>query len=131
MNILDENIIEGQVELLKRWRIGVHQIGADLSRKGIQDDEIIPLLLTLRQPTFFTRDLGFHNRKLCHQRYCIVAMAIDRYEVATFVRRFLRHPQLDTQAKRMGSIIRISSRGLQIWRLRTQEELFLHWPPNR
>jgi hypothetical protein len=46
MNILDENINESQRQLLRSWRIRVRQIGVDSSRKGIQDDEIIPFLLT-------------------------------------------------------------------------------------
>jgi hypothetical protein len=29
----------------------------------MKDDEIIPLLHSLRRPTFFTRDLGFYERK--------------------------------------------------------------------
>jgi len=48
MNILDENINESQRQLLRSWRIRVRQIGVDVSHKGIQDDEIIPFLLTLR-----------------------------------------------------------------------------------
>lgn len=129
MNILDENIIESQYQLLKRWRISVRQIGQEISRKGIQDDEIIPFLLTLRRPTFFTRDLGFFERKLCHRRYCLVIMAVDKSESAIFVRRLLRHPEFNTQAKRMGTVLRISSRGLQVWRLNAEQEEALDWSP--
>ena len=66
MNVLDENILESQRQSLRGWRIAVRQIGHELGRKGMQDEEIIPFLLTLRQPTFFTRDLGFYSRQLCH-----------------------------------------------------------------
>lgn len=38
MNILDENIIESQWQLIRRWRIPVRQIGEDIARKGIKDD---------------------------------------------------------------------------------------------
>ena len=72
MNILDENITESQRQLLRSWRIRVRQIGVDVSRKGIQDDEILPFLLTRRRPTFFTRDMGFYTRTFCHARYCLV-----------------------------------------------------------
>ena len=104
MNILDENIPRNQRELLKSWRISIRQIGYDVGRKGIQDDEIIPLLHQMRRPTFFTRDSDFFDRRLCHQRYCLVYMDVNKYEASLFVRRILRHPELDTQAKRMGLV---------------------------
>jgi hypothetical protein len=59
MNILDENIITSQRQRLRSCRIPVRQIGHDIARKGLQDEEILPFLHQLRQPTFFTRDLGF------------------------------------------------------------------------
>jgi len=128
VNILDENIPRNQRELLINWRISIRQIGYDAGRKGIQDEEIIPLLHQLRRPTFFTRDSDFFDRKLCHQRYCLVYMDVDKYEASFFVRRVLRHPEFDTQAKRMGAVIRVSSRGLSLYRLRTGELTSLDWP---
>ncbi len=127
MNILDENIPRNQRELLISWRVPIRQIGYDAGRKGIQDDEIIPLLHQLRRPTFFTRDSDFFDRRLCHQRYCLVHLDIDKYEVALFIRRVLRNPDLDTQAKRMGAIIRVSHRGLAMYRDRTGKLTFLDW----
>jgi len=106
MNVLDENIREDQRALLQRWGIPVHQIGADIGRKGMQDEEIIPFLHTLREATFFTRDLGFNDRKLCHPNYCLVCLAVGKDEVAVFVRRILQHPQIDSKAKRMGTVIK-------------------------
>jgi hypothetical protein len=35
-------------------------------------EEIIPLLHSLRQPTFFTRDRGFYRPGLLHSAYCLV-----------------------------------------------------------
>lgn len=127
MNILDENIIDSQSQLLKSWRIRIRQIGVDISRKGIKDDEIIPFLLAQRHPTFFTRDLGFYNFRLCHARYSIVCLAVGQYEVARFIRRFLRYPHFNTQRKRMGKVIRVSSSGLQYWQLHGERELSLLW----
>lgn len=128
MNILDENIPRNQRELLISWRVSIRQIGYDTGRKGIQDDEIIPLLHQLRRPTFFTRDSDFFDRSLCHQRYCLVFMDVDKYEAALFVRRVLRHPELDTQAKRMGAVIRVSHRGLSMYRKQTGQLASLDWP---
>jgi hypothetical protein len=114
MNLLDENIREDQRGLLQRWGIPVHQIGVDVGRKGMQDEEIIPFLRTLRDTTFFTRDLGFSDPKLCHPQYCLVCLAVGKDEVAVFVRRVLRHPEVDTKAKRMGAVIRVSHAGFAV-----------------
>jgi hypothetical protein len=127
VNILDENILKDQRQLLRSWRIQARQIGHDIGRKGLQDEEIIRLLLRLRRPTLFTRDLGFYDRHLCHTRYCVACLAVDKYEAAIFLRRVLSHRALNTQAKRMGTVIRATHRGLSVWRLRTEEELFLAW----
>lgn len=127
MNILDENIIESQWQLLRRWRIPVRQIGEDIARKGIKDEEILPFLHQLPRPTFFTRDLGFYAREMCHRRYCVVCLVVAPSEVAMFVRRVLRHHALNTRAKRMGTVVRASRRGLALWRLHTQAEEFLPW----
>ncbi len=59
MNISDENIIASQRQRVRHWRIPVRQIGVDIARKGLQDEEILPFLRQLRRPTFFTRDRGF------------------------------------------------------------------------
>jgi hypothetical protein len=78
MNILDENILNDQRQLLKMWRIMAYQIGDDIGRKGMQDEEIIPLLHQLNRPTFFTRDSDFYHRPLCHSRYCLVYLDVGR-----------------------------------------------------
>jgi hypothetical protein len=127
LNLLDENILKDQRELLHSWRIPVHQIGHDAGRKGMKDDEIIPLLQQLTRPTFFTRDFGFYNRKLCHARYCIVYTAVDRSEVAVFMRRLLRHPDLKAEADRLGKVMRLSSAGISIWQLHAEAETLLDW----
>ncbi len=69
MNVLDENIPANQRELLIGRRVRVRQIGLDIGRSGMLDAEIVPLLLQLRRPTFFTRDEDFFDRRLCHAKY--------------------------------------------------------------
>jgi hypothetical protein len=120
--------VQFNIVKLKSWRISVRHIGYDIVRKGIQDDEIIPLLCRLRYPTFFTLDFGFYQRGLCHKRYCLVCMDIYEDEAASFVRRLLRHPEFDMQAKRMGAVIRISRKGLGVWRLHAEKEMQFDWP---
>jgi hypothetical protein len=128
MIVLDENIPEDQRLLLRSWRIRAYQVGRDVGRAGIKDEQIIPLLLTLRRPTFFTRDLGFFDAKLSHASYGIVCLAVGADEVASAVRRFIRHPSFDTQAKRLGQVLRVSQVGIRKFQLGDREEL-VTWEP--
>ena len=127
MNILDENIPQDQRERLRSWRIPIHQIGHDVGRKGMKDSEIIPCLFQRRQPTFFTRDQDFCDHDLCHTRYCLVFLDVEKDEAAVFVRRLLRHPECDTKTKRMGAVIRVSHAGLSLWRLNGEREVHFDW----
>lgn len=127
MNVLDENILEDQRQLLLDWRVPIRQIGYEVGRKGMKDDEIIPFLLSLSRPTFFTLDMGFYRRGLCHARYSLVCLDVRHHEAATFVRRLLRHREFDTQVKRMGTVIRVSSVKLAVWRLHAEQETSFGW----
>jgi len=127
MNILDENIPEDQRRLVQAWGIPIRQIGCDIGRKGMEDKEIISFLQQMRGSTFFTRDQGLCQRGLCHVRYCLGYLGIEKDEIATFVRRLLHHPELNTKAKRMGAVIRVSHTGLAIWRRHAEEETRLSW----
>ena len=127
MNILDESIPYDQWRLLRDWRVPIRHIVFDMGHEGMQDDAIIPFLLTLRRPTFFTLDFDFYKRRLCHARYCLVCLDVGQDEAATFVRRFLRHAEFDTEAKRMGTVISVSHIGLSVWRLHAEKESKLSW----
>jgi hypothetical protein len=123
VNILDENIIDSQRQLLRRWRIAIRHIGYDVGRQGMKDQEILSFLHRLRRPTFFTRDEDFYARRLCHARYCLVYLAVAKDEVALFVRRLLRHRECETVAKRIGAVIRVSHVGLSVWYLHAEQEI--------
>jgi hypothetical protein len=127
VNLLDENIIDNQRRQLNSWRIPVRQLGYEIGRKGMKDREIIPFLHQLNQPTFFTRDDDFYQPKLCHAGYCLVYLDVRKEEVATFVRRVLRHRSFKTKAKRMGKVIRASHVGLSVWHLHTEKEEHHDW----
>lgn len=127
MNVLDENVSDDQRQLLRDWGISVRQIGLDLGHKGLSDDAIIPLLRDLPRPTFFTRDGGFYRRSLTHQSYCVAHLEVRRSEVAAFVRRFLRHPDFSTFARRRATAIRVSHTGLHALRLRAEIEEVFSW----
>jgi hypothetical protein len=125
--ILDENILDSQRLLLQTARIPARQIGVDIGRKGLKDDEIIVLLRRQHNATFFTRDAGFYQANLRHRAYGLVVLAVGQNEAAAFIRRFLRHTNFDTQAKRTGRVIRLSHAGLTFWRLRSQSEIRSLW----
>lgn len=127
MIVLDENILDGQRVLLESSHLSPRQIGFNLGSKGLKDEEIIPLLRRMRNPTFFTRDAGFYRPALRHRAYCLVVTCVGQNEVAAFIRRFLHHPDFNTQAKRMGRVVRLSHAGLSAWRLRSQVEVHAVW----
>jgi hypothetical protein len=125
--ILDENVIDDQRELLRSWGIAVRQIGVNVGTSGMLDDAIIPLLGELPRPTFFTRDLGFDRRSLCHQSYCLVCLAVGKQEVAASIRRYLRHPRVSTFAQRRGTVSRVSHTGIHVWRTRPPIDEMIPW----
>ena len=127
MNILDENISKSQRQLLESWRISIKQIGINTGRSGMKDDEIISFLQGLRRPTFFTRDDGFFKPQLCHARYSLIFLDVEKIEAAIFIRRLLKHSEFKTQAKRMSNVIRVSHAGLTCWRLHVREEIHFKW----
>ncbi len=127
MNVLDENILKDQRDLLLQLGVPIRQIGYEVGRKGMKDDEIIPFLLKFRRPTFFTLDFGFYKRQLCHGRYCLVYLDVGQQEAAKFIRRLLRYKAFNTQAKRMGTVIRVSPAGLSAWHQGGEKEATFEW----
>jgi hypothetical protein len=113
--------------LLRNWRVPLRQIGYDAGWKGMQDEEIISFLLGLRRSTLFTLDRDFYQRGLCHARYSLIYLDVKQSEAAIFVRRVLRHRDLDTQAKRMGTVVRASHTRVAVWRLHADREVHLGW----
>ncbi|MEK7993389.1 MAG: hypothetical protein AAB403_06245 [Planctomycetota bacterium] len=131
MIILDENILDGQRLLLEGLGIAVRQVGLDVGRRGLKDEDIIVLLRHLRQPTLLSRDLGFYTPALRNQHYAIVVAAVGQYKMAGFARRFLRHPLFDTHAKRAGKVVRLAPAGISFWELRRQREILVGWESHR
>jgi len=127
MNLLDENIGEDQRDLLLEWGVKIRQIGYEAGRAGMSDQEILTLLHRLKRTTLFTRDEDFADSRLCHPAYGIVFLYVRPNDAATYIRRVLRHPELNTQAKRMGAYVRASDTGLRVWR-RNEPEQALPWP---
>ena len=128
MNILDENIVSSTRRWLDARRIHFRQIGMELGRAGMKDrDEIIPLLHSLRNPTFFTRDRDFYKSELCSPQYCIVFLDVAFDEAAEFIRRLLRHKNLRSHHQRMGWVVRAHRNGLSYWRMNSKKQRNLPW----
>jgi hypothetical protein len=128
VNVLDENIVATQRQLLDSWRIRSRSIGGEIGRAGMKDrGEIIPLLHSLRRPTFFTRDHDFYKYDLCHRRYCLVFLDVAFDEAAEFIRRFLRHSAFRTQANRMGRVVRVYHTGVSYWQAHNKKAHVLNW----
>ena len=127
MNIVDENVPDAECALLAKKRIRVQKIGKGVGRGGMDDDEIIPLLHQLDRPTFFTLDADFFRRQLAHEGYCLVHLEVSDDMVAEYVRRVLRHPSIDTKAKRMGLVIRAEPNGISILRVNARKQEHLGW----
>jgi hypothetical protein len=116
LNLLDENFPEDQRPLLREWHIPIRQIGRDISHLGAKDSEIIPLMHQHRRVTFFTQDRDFFKRNLVHPAYCLVLLDIRADDNAWFVRRFLRHPDFKSEAKRMGIVARVHYARIDFWK---------------
>jgi len=127
MNILDENIPSDERRLLQKWGIPSRQIGIDIGRAGMIDEQIIPFLLQLHRPTFFTRDVDFYQRQLCHAEYSLIYLVVTKKELALSIRRLLRYPDFNTEAKRMGAVIRVAPTGLTVWRLHAEQDVIVSW----
>jgi len=114
--VLDENVFESQSAQLRSWRIHRCQIGVDVGRKGMQDDEILTLLRSMRRPTFISRDRDFFSKRLSSVSYCLVFLDVQPLEIARYVRRLMRHPEFKTWTQRTGCVARVAPTGLTVWR---------------
>jgi len=125
--VLDENVFESQRAQLRWQRIRLCQIGRDVGRKGMKDDEIIPLLQSLRRPTFVSRDRDFFEKTLRNDRICLVYLDVWPLEVAEYTRRLLRHEHFKAWSQRKGCAIPVAASGISAWRTRTPQISRYRW----
>jgi hypothetical protein len=128
VNILDENVTEGQQEELRASGIRTRHIGRDLGRAGMTDQQIIPLLHHLTRPSLFTCDSDFYHRRLRHANYCLVRIDAPKPLVAKLIQHFLRHPSFARWSQRKGCVIHVSRAGIRFWRLHAESEETVPWP---
>lgn len=128
MIVLDHNIGEDQAELLRRWRIHFKQIGVDVGRPEWADfQEIRRYLHRQKQAAFFTRDFDFYLPQLCHPNYALIVLGFPIKETAVSIKRFLRHPEFKTKAKRCGKVIRLSPRMISWWEIGVGQQKTMLW----
>jgi hypothetical protein len=129
MLIIDENISEHEVWRLREWGITVRRIGAEIAAPSIADENIIPILHHLKHPTFFSRDQDFWKVRLAHPNYCLVFLDIPEHEgeIALAIRRFLRHSDFNSHAKRMGKVVRLHLNRIHYWQLSKQFLSGIEW----
>jgi hypothetical protein len=129
MLIIDESISEFEIWQLRRWGFRLRAIGPDLGNKSISDEDILPLLLRLKRPTFFTRDRDFWQQALCHHGYCLVYVDVleEEGEIAAHVRRFLRHRDFKVSAQRLGKVVHLYQRGIAFYQCSDAKPHRLKW----
>jgi hypothetical protein len=128
MFVLDENVSELEVLRLRKAGIRVRLIGDEVARIGDADENLLPILLRLKKPVLFSQDKDFFQLKWLHEDYALVWLDVHPNVVADYVHQFLRHPEFDTQAKRMGVVARVGASGIRYWRGRNRELRQTKWP---
>jgi len=127
VNVLDENITRDQADLLRQWGIRFRSISRDFRRQGMHDDNVIPFLMGLKQPTFLSRNVDFFDSALVHSHYCLAWFEVDAGQTAFFIRRFLRHSVFRSNAQRLGKVICIAPRGIEYWSKSTERLTEVCW----
>jgi len=131
LNLLDENFPQDRRPLLQAWGIHFRQVGNEFATRGVKDPNLLPLLHRRRNTTFITQDKGFFDPALCHPRYCLALIDASPDDAAYFVRRFLRHPRFNTNARRMGLVVRVHREAIHFWRRGHATLQRADWPANR
>jgi hypothetical protein len=128
MLVLDENLPAGQRLLLRKWRIRFRVIGVDVANRGTEDENLLPILHHLSRPLFFTLDKDFCRPEWVHPRYGLAWLDVRDDQAAEFIRRFLKHPEFGTQAKRVGIVAKIQLNGITYWRRKRSSPKSAVWP---
>jgi hypothetical protein len=128
LNILDENIPKEVQKLLAAWHIHTRQIGHEVGRSGMKDDQIVSLLQQQSPSTFYTLDQDYFRRSLCHHNYCLVFFDVEVENLAQAIRDFARHPRFSTEAKRLGKVVQATNENIDVWTLGGQQLERFQWP---
>jgi len=127
MFVIDENVSELEVLRLRKAGIRVRLIGEEVARIGDADENLLTVLLRLKKPVLFSQDKDFFQYKWLHKSYALIWLDVHPNLVADYVQNFLRHPEFDTQAKRMGIVARIGGIGIRYWRGKNRQLRQAKW----
>lgn len=127
MNLLDENFPDDQRDLLRKFGVAVRQIGREVGRFGLSDEEIYSLLHRLRSVTFLTHDRDFSGVESCYHGYCLVWLGVKQDLLAEYARRVLRHPEFNTTAKRMGKVLTVGASGMTVFQRHQRSPHKVDW----
>ncbi|HXU38351.1 MAG TPA: hypothetical protein VN937_18490, partial [Blastocatellia bacterium] len=128
LNILDENIDSVARERLRWLKVSFRHIGSDIGHSGMKDlNDVIPLLHSLKHPTFFTRDEDFYTRILVHREYCLVHLDVPPGESAEYISRFLRHRNFRTKVDRIGKVVRVRRSGVSYFEQHNSRRRHVRW----
>ena len=128
MNLLDENIRQDQGDQLRRWGLKFRWLTREMAHTGTKDPEVIAILHRCHRATFFTHDADYFNRRLIHPAYGLVFLDVFDGQAAQYIRRFLRHPCFDTQAQRLGKVIRVQVSRINYYERSRRRLQRVGWP---
>jgi hypothetical protein len=125
-HILDELTLKRTYLQLQQWGISVDKIGQGFGQAGWSDEQIRHELHGSGK-TFHTRDRGYYKAKHCHATYCLVIYDVAANEMAEYIRKFLRHPQFNTHAKRLGKVIKVTPTHIEYWEVKRSGKIRINW----
>ncbi|MBC8230236.1 hypothetical protein H8E77_11870 [bacterium] len=123
--VLDEQIDVEWYQMLKQRR-SFDKVGDGFGRKGLQDEEICHLLHGTGK-TFHSQDSDYYHPRNRHKSYCLVYYEVRDAELVDDIVRFLRHPEFNTHAKRLGKVIRVAPQYIEYWEVGKQERTRVEW----
>lgn len=123
MIVLDEQLLgRGLESKIAKWYRGAVQFIIDLRPNTIIKDDAIPELLRQQnRATFVTiNEKDFWGKVTADNRYCIVCFALSdarATEIPQSLRLLFRRPEFKTKAKRMGKVIRVTTKEFSYYTL--------------
>lgn len=127
MIVLDEQLLGRDLETeIGHWYRGSVRFIIDLRPNTvIKDDAISKLLQQERYPTFVTiNERDFWRKIQPNNRYCIVCFTLPDsrvHEISNSLRELLQHQDLNTRAKRMGKVIRVTEQAVTYYMVGNKE----------
>jgi hypothetical protein len=57
----------------------------------------------------------------------LVIYDVAANEMAEYIRKFLRHPQFNTHAKRLGKVIKVTPTHIEYWEVKRSGKIRINW----